>query len=562
MFFRGVSRTSAGFTTIAVAALGLMIALAPVRPAAGSVSSRLVVIIVVDQFRYDFLRRYAEHFVDGGFNRFRTEGASFTQARYRHATTDTCPGHAVISTGTWGYRNGIVANTWFDAKLGKRVECSEPNWRGPAGNLLVPTIGDMLEQATEGGSKVISVSGKRAAAVVLGGLGADAVYWQSERGGFVSATKDRADVPAWVANYNDSRPLRSWLGKRWDKLLPDEAYADTVLAVGSSVHGEAGVGSAFPQSITDEASAIEGDFYSAIQVSPFPDEVLANFVITTIREEGLGQDDITDLLTISFSSTDRVGHRYGPDSAEMLDTVVRLDRLLKRLLDSLNDQVGLEHTIVVLTSDHGVAPLPEVVNMRAGEYEAGRIAESRLAETVNDALDSAYGKPGSGTWVVFHDFPNVYLNEEAIRSSGAPPVDVERMARRAVASVPGVKSAFTRTELTSWRGTAVVAEPVRMALRNFRPDRSGHVVYQVLPLHVVSDAGTNHGSHWDYDTHVPLMWLGPGVKPGRYSGSVSPSDIAPTLLAMLGISASFELSGCVLNVMLHSPGVPCDYAGY
>jgi hypothetical protein len=157
--------------------------------------------------------------------------------------------------------------------------------------------------------------------------------------------------------------------------------------------------------------------------------------------------------------------------------------------------------------------------------------------------------------VTFHDFPNLYLNEGAMRSNVACGIEAERLARDAVESMPGVKSAFTRTQLTEWRGAFVLAEPVRMALRSFRPDRSGHVVYQVSPFHVVADTGTNHGSHWDYDTHVPLLWLGQDVKPGSYDAAVSPADIAPTLLALLGIADSFDTSGCALNVMLRSPAV-------
>jgi hypothetical protein len=155
--------------------------------------------------------------------------------------------------------------------------------------------------------------------------------------------------------------------------------------------------------------------------------------------------------------------------------------------------------------------------------------------------------------VVFHDFPNLYLDRSAIRSNGSCGGRVERIARDAVAEVHGVENAYTRRQLTDWRGTFVLAEPVRMALRSFRPDRSGHVVYQVSPFHVVADTGTNHGSHWEYDTHVPLLWLGRGVMRGSYDALVSPADIVPTLYALLGITGSSETSGCALNVMLRSP---------
>ena len=537
---------SMGAAAMVVAALGLTTVI-PVRSEAAAPAPRLVVVIVIDQFRPEYLRRYHGHFEDGGFNRFLREGANFTRAWYRHATTDTCPGHAVISTGTWANQNGIVSNRWVDGTLDKQVGCSDPGWRGPAGNLLRPTVGDVLKDSTRGRGKVVAVSGKRAGAVLLGGQGADAVYWWDDRGRF--ATSNEGLPPAWVANFNDSEPSTAWFGERWERLLPQAAYAEA--ARGAATEG---LDALFPHPVQDRG-ANEADFHAAFKISPFLDEVIASFSMEAIREEELGRDSVTDLLAISFSSNDRVGHSYGPDSPEMLDTVVRTDRQLARLLDFVDSEVGLDRTLLVLTADHGLAPLPELTRARHDGQAAGRVSELALADSVNAALNAACGRPRSGKWVTFHDFPNVYLNEGAMRSNDACGMAAERVARDAVEQVPGVESAFTRTQLTDWRGALVLAEPVRMALRSFRPDRSGHVVYQVSQSHVVAEEGTNHGSHWDYDTHVPLLWLGEGVKPGRYGGAVSPADIAPTVLAMLDIADSFESSGCVLNVMLRSSAV-------
>jgi arylsulfatase A-like enzyme len=537
---------------MAAAVLGFAIALAPARTEAAAPVPRLVVLIVIDQFRYDYLQRYRDRFIDGGFKRLLQEGAAFTDAHYRHATTDTCPGHAVISTGTWGYQNGIVSNRWVDGTLGKTVECSDSTWRGRAGNLLRPTLGDVLKERTGGRSKVIAVSGKRAAAVLLGGQAADAAYWWNDGGRMVTSGGGTHPLPAWVTNYNDSEPSKAWFGRRWEKLLPQEAYTEEGVADSGGTAAE-GLGALFPQPIQDGPSGTAADFHAAFTISPFADEVLVSFSMTAVREEKLGRDRVTDLLAISLSSNDRVGHHYGPDSPEMLDTIVRTDRLLVRLLDFLDREVGLDRTLLVLTADHGVAPLPEVSEMRHGGPAAARVPELELAGAVNDALNAACGQPESGEWVVFHDFPNLYLDESAMRSNGACGIEGERIARDAVADVAGVKSAFTRKQLTEWRGNFVLAEPVRMALRSFRPDRSGHVVYQLSRLHVAADTGTNHGSHWDYDTHVPLLWLGRGVKRGSYDVAVSPADIAPTLYSMLGITGSFETSGCALNVMLRSP---------
>jgi hypothetical protein len=212
-----------------------------------------------------------------------------------------------------------------------------------------------------------------------------------------------------------------------------------------------------------------------------------------------------------------------------------------------------------------VASFPEVSQRRGDGQAAGRISEEGLAKSVNVALTAAFGKADSGEWVVLHEYPNVFLNERAIRAAGVCPSEAERLARRAVQAIPGISAAFTRSQLHEWRGATVLSEPVQAALRSFRRDRSGHVVYQVSPLYVVGDEGTNHGSHWDYDTHVPLMWLGADVKAGTYEGEVSPVDIVPTLLALLDIPESSGSAGCVLHEMLRSPtsGVrECDRLGY
>lgn len=564
-------KVSAGMWTItasaalAVAILSFAIGRAPMQSTARSSGPRLVVVIVIDQFRYDYLQRFRKHFVDGGFNRFLREGANFTHARYRHATTDTCPGHAVISTGTWANLNGIVANQWFDAKRNKRIDCADSSGGGPAGNLLRPTIGDILKKVSEDQNKVIAVSGKRSAAILLAGQAADAAYWPDAMGRFAASTDDTSLLPEWVSRFNRSGRIEAYFDKPWERILPVEAYAMLGPDDQPAERSADGMGRSFPHAMTGGPKTIGPPFYSAFRNSPYEDEVVAELASTAIREEGLGQDEITDLLAISFSSTDRIGHRFGPDSHEMLDIVVRTDRLLERLFTFLDRQVGPNHTVMVLTADHGVAPLPEIERAHAGGSGAGRVSKFALIEAANDALNAAYGKPGTGEWVAFHDFPNLYLNERAMRAKGVRTSDAEHQVKRALEGVPGVQAAFTKTRLEELQGVPDLLEPVRAALLSFHPDRSGNVIYQVLPFNVVADAGTNHGSHWDYDTHVPLMWLGPGVKSGSYNSAVSPADIVPTLMALLGIGDTLGSGGCVLHEMLVSPAAQeqeCHRIGY
>ena len=536
---------------LVVAALGLAIHFAPTQSASKSFGPRLVVVIVIDQFRYEYLQRFREHFVEGGFKRFLHEGATFTEAKYRHATTDTCPGHAVISTGTWGNLNGIVANAWFDTERGRAVNCVDSIWGGgSARNLLHPTTGDMLKKASDGGSRVITAAGKSAAAILLGGQAADAAYWTDAKGRFVTSVNYRLRLPGWAREFNSSGRVDAYFGKAWQRILPIEAYAALGRDDEPAERSANGLGRTFPHPMTGGASTIGPHFYRAFKTSPYQDEILVEFATAAIREEELGQDDVTDLIAVSFSANDAVGHSYGPDSHETLDIVVRTDRILMRLFEFLEREVGLNHTLIVLTADHGLAPLPEVAQARARLRRAGRVSENALIESASDALNVAYGQPESGTWVAFHDYPNLFLNEGALNAKGVRAADAERLVRRALQDVPGVQAAFTRTELEALRDTAVASELARAALLSFHSERSGHVVYRVLPFHVVNDTGTNHGSPWDYDTHVPLMWYGPGVKSGTYDMAVSPADIAPTLMALLGIAGPSGSAGRVLHEML------------
>ena len=545
---------------LSLAAARLVLAAAAVSFSAGLMAPyagaaerpRLVVLVVIDQFRYEYLQSYQQHFEDGGFRRFAREGASFTQAAYHHSTTDTCPGHAVIATGYWGNLNGIVANSWFDAVRGRHVDCAAAGEADRSLNLLRPTIGDALKQA--GGGKYIVASGKRAAAIVLGGQSADAVFFPDSQARF-DRLRERVPVPAWVQGFGDVERMEAEFGEVWTRLLPTDAYA----AVGpDDVAAEAppgGMGRTFPHHLNTGFLGVGPAFRETVQQSPFADAILADLAMAAVREEKLGQDAVADLLAVSFSANDRVGHNFGPDSHESMDTAVRLDRQVARLIGFLDRHVGLQQTLIVLTADHGVAALPEVASAR-GSRTAGRVPEALWSEAVEDALTAAYGQPLSGDWVAFHDFPNVFLDEVAISAAGARTEDAEQVAEEAIEALPGILAAYTRSDLVKFKQTTVASPDIQMVLLSFRADRSGHVVYQVLRDTVDKSTGTNHGSHWDYDTHVPLMWLGAGVPPGRYDGSVTPADIAPTLRRFLGLPADPEAPGRVLREVLPGAGAP------
>jgi type I phosphodiesterase/nucleotide pyrophosphatase len=515
---------------------------------------KLVVVIVVDQFRYDYLQRFRPYFGKNGFNLFLQRGASFTGARYQHGITSTCPGHAVVLTGSYANVNGIVANSWYDAAAGLEVYCAADTTvkligvsgegRSPR-NLIGFTVGDELRLATNGRGRIVTVAGKDRSAIMLGGHLADAAYWTDDTL-FVSSTYYMNQLPAWVRRFNASGAVSSYAGKSWQRLLPATAYA----AVGpDDVVGEedvAGMGRTFPHTIPHPSSGER--FVTGFQFSPFHNEVIAQFAMRAIAEESLGTDATPDLLAIGFSAIDRVGHAFGPNSHEVMDLIIRTDRLLERLFSFLARRVGLENTLVVLTADHGVAPLPEVVRRFNPGATAGRIHPSTIASAAKAALEARFGAAPSPGWIVHHSPPMLYLNLHAFRARGIAVEEGERVVKAAVEGVPGVQQVLTATELRQQRNQAVHSA----ATLSFYPARSGNVYYELQPYRVLAEeqTGADHGSPWAYDTRVPLLWFGAGISPGRRTGPVSIADIAPSLAFLLGITEPPGSTGRVLTEVL------------
>ncbi len=508
---------------------------------------RLVVAIAVDQLRADYMDRFRSYFSRSGFNLFLRRGASFAQARHEHATTTTCAGHAVMLTGSYGSVNGIIGNDWYDARTGREEYCaadrttkligSNLEGRSPR-NLNGATVGDLLKISTGGQSRVITVSSKDRAAIMMGGHLADAAYWMEDTL-FVTSTYYRPDMPQWARDFNASGKVSPYFGKRWERLLPVAAYEMVGPDDVPTERDEAGMGRTFPHPIAN---------VDAFDQSPFSNEVLADFAMRVVTAEELGRDTVTDLLAISFSANDRVGHSYGPDSHEVMDVTIRLDRTLGRLFGFLNRSVGLGNTVIVLTADHGVAPLPEVFNRLHPAASARRFHPGVVDKVVNAALEARYGAAPAPGWVVHHEQPQVYLNLAALQSRKVAPEEAERVAQAAVRSVPGVYSALSATELAKNRAAGASTPEVY----SFYPGRSGNIYYQMAPYILVGSGptGTSHGTRWAYDQQVPLLWFGSRIIPGVRQTPAAVADIAPTLSALLGLTAPGGTQGRVLSEML------------
>lgn len=520
-----------------------------------SSAPRLIVVVSLDQFRQDYLVRFGEHFGRGGFRLLMEQGAYFTGATFKHARNVTGPGHAVLLSGAYGWANGIVMNSWFDAPSGRSVYCvGDPDSRqvGAPGEGRSPvhavgaTFGDQLRLHTGFAGKVISVSLKDRAAVLMGGRTANGAYWMADSL-FVSSTYYMSALPRWVEEFNRSGAVQAFWGRTWDRSLPAAAYRLMDRDDAEYEWGGLGLGRTFPRRITgDDPSARTVSYYDALRESPFGLDLLADFALAAVDAEELGRDDVPDLLCVGFSSTDYAGHAFGPHSQEMLDMVVRADGVLERFLSALDSRVGLRNVLVVLTSDHGVAPIPEYLQRHAPSLGAARISPRHYRETCDRVLAGAYGRPpGKESWIVRHGHGTVYLDRPALQSRGVDPDAAARLLADSLVRWPGVAAAISVKDLVTTGTRTTLLEKLR---RSWYPGRVGDVVFVLKPFMVLDDGseGADHGSPYDYDAHVPLIFFGPGVRAGTYARDVSPVDLAPTLSALTGIEFPAGRDGQVL----------------
>lgn len=524
----------------------------------------LVVVITIDQFRADYLNRFHEHFVPGGLRLLLEGGANFVDCRYRHAVSKTAAGHAVVLTGVHANVHGIINNAWVDRATLKRTNCVDDDTvqilgkaeeRGgvkmPAAStgassprrLLATTVGDELKLVRGSRSKVIGISSKDRSAILLAGKLADAAYWM-DKGRIVTSTHYMKELPAWVREFNNAGRVDSFFGKTWDRLLPAAVY-DAVQGPddGPGEGGDYGMGRTFPKVVNGGADKITAAYYEAFENSPFKSEVLSDFARVVVERENLGRRGATDILCISFSVNDTVGHNYGPDSHEVMDITLRTDRMLADFFAFLDRRVGLKNCTIVLTADHGVAPIPERVKALNPNFSAGRVDNVRLLKTCEAALDKAFGPlSGDRHWLVVDENSLLFLRD-VLKEKNVEQPAAEKVVRDALLTIDFVEAAFTRHEMEN--GT-IRGEYAAATLLSFNRERSGDLYYQAKPYWVDRKTGTNHGSPYNYDVQVPLLWYGVGVRPGVHPESVGVDDVAPTLAHLLGVGSPPMSRGHVL----------------
>ncbi|MEK7407645.1 MAG: alkaline phosphatase family protein [Acidobacteriota bacterium] len=500
----------------------------------GAPRPKLVLAIAIDQFRYDYLTRFRSEYT-AGLDRLLKRGAVFTNAFYDHFPTVTAIGHATFLTGATPSLSGIVGNEWYDRGTGKQVtSVSDETVRLLGGRdepgysprrLLVSTLGDEMKMAGGGRPRVISVSLKERSAVLPAGHMADGAYWfDVQTGNFVSSTFYFPDLPAWVKQINDRRPAGRHLGAEWKSL--DGARVFRKLA-----------------------GTADAAFHRSLDATPFGNDMVEEFAERAIEAEQLGQDGDTDLLAVSFSANDYLGHEVGPDAPEVRDISVRTDRLLEKFFQFVEARIGLANVLVVLTADHGVAPLPEVQQER--RMPGGRLSQPALHQAIEAALSRKYGE---GKWIAGVSGPTPYLNRDLARQNGLNEAEVRETAAAAVSEMPHIARVYTRDQLL---GGEVGGDPLgRRVLNGFYPQRAGDLFILTEPYWFFGARGATHGSPYSYDTHVPVIFMGPGVKPGRYHRAIRPNDIAPTLAALVEVETPSGSVGRVLEEMVALDGAP------
>lgn len=515
---------------------------------------RLIVLLSVDQMRADYVQQYGHEWT-GGLRRLLDGGAVFTQAAYPYLGTLTCAGHSTISTGNFPARHGMIQNTWWDRETAAVVGCTaDPKattigyMKGVKGSgnslwrMNSPTLADELRGQLSTPPKVVAVSLKERTALTMAGRKADAVVWFDNTAGWVTSSAYTSTKVPFVERFIAANPVAAFRDKVWTPALPATTYR-----FADDQPGEVptnGYARTFPHALSDGPATTDTVFYERFTQSPFADEYLAKMATTAVDALKMGRGPGTDMVAISFSVLDVVGHDFGPKSREVEDVLVRLDRTLEELFVHLDRQVGRGRYVVALTADHGVAPFPE--DMKALRIDAGRVNVGGLRDRLQQELVAMFG---DGKHVANAYYTDIYFAPGVYERLRADQTRLDRI-KALVAAWPGVDAVFEAEELQHTRPTA--DRRLRAAALSYFRGRSGDLVIVPRPYWITVAEGTTHGSAAAYDQRVPLMLMGPGIARGTYHSETTPADIAPTLAFLAGITLA-DADGRVLREAL-APG--------
>ncbi|MFH2143084.1 MAG: alkaline phosphatase PafA [Bacteroidota bacterium] len=517
---------------------------------------KLIVAIVVDQMRYDYIYRYWEKYTASGFKRLINEGTFCKNTNLNYLFTQTGVGHASIFTGTYPSIHGIVSNEWFLNLSGKRVYCVADenvstiggnlnNGKFSPKNLFVTTIGDEMKLSDNKQSKVISISIKDRAAILAGGHMADAAYWyDSYTGKWITSSYYMTDLPQWVKIFNDKKYADIYLEKEWNTLLPIEKYTESTPDSMPYETGFANRKITFPYNLM-EISKKGKDLkdYSILKSTPFGNTYTKDFALEAILNEDLGKDNYTDLLIISFSSTDYIGHDYGPMSVEVEDAYLRIDQELSHLLDFIDLEIGKENTLVFLTADHGVMQAPDY--LKSQNVPSGQFKSYYSIALLKSYLNAIYGE---AEWVKEYMDQQIFLNHTLIEDSKLSLSDIQTKTAQFLIQFAGVANAITATTLQTTYYSDGIFEKMQ---NSFNQKRSGDVLINLEPGWMESGIyTTTHNTGYTYDTHVPLIWYGWKIKRATITDPININDIVPTIATFLNIEFPSGTAGKPISKLL------------
>lgn len=540
---------------------------AALTPAANSKQSnddiRLVLQLTVDGLRADLLNRYADRFGEGGFRHLKQNGIVFANAHYQHANTETIVGHATLATGAQPSVHGMTGNVWLDAETGELVyniededfpllpsreqaktgaqvdpaqKLARSQGRSPRA-LLAETFTDKLKAYTGGKAKIFAVSGKDRGAVALAGKAGKAFWISTNSGDFITSAYYYDSYPEWVTTWNAQRKAEALADKQWVLLNESDTY---LLAhqddrpYETDLHG---YGRVFPHQFGNVDDKL---LYTQVVASPQGDHLTADFAGHVLVSEQLGRDNVPDYLSVSFSGVDAVNHFFGPSSLETEDMLLQLDRTLAEFFAFIDARVGLRHTLIVLSADHGMAELPEYKTEQG--FDAGRLTPDVIL-----AAATRFGKQmyDSEELVKFYYRPFLYLDDEVISAAGLQKDQVASAMARALTREHGIYLAVTPADVER----SPDSQLLHQVRNNIHPVRSGDIYIVQDPYWFNFDKGPvagMHGSPWNYDTHVPVIFAGAGMNANMVYRRIQPADVAPTLSALLRMSPPASAQGTVL----------------
>ncbi len=514
---------------------------------------KLVLQLTVDQLRGDIINKFKDKFVDGGINYLLKKGMLFSDAHFEHAVTKTAPGHATLATGTSPATHGIIGNDWYDVNKKASVYNSEDkdhpvfndpkdkNGRSPK-NLLASTTADEIAASRNYKSKVFTVSVKDRGAIFLAGFNGKAFWYNKNDGTFTTSDYYFDKMPKWATDWNNKKLTDKYIEEGWNLLLdrakyiyPDEtSYEKSVEALGNT----------FPY---DLEKVEKSEMYDLLPYTPIADKITAEFAKEIIANEGMGEDGYADYLSISFSCTDYIGHLYSPASMEYEDQILNLDRTLEDLFSFINNKIGLENVLIVLSADHGVCDAPEYLKENGFDF-AGVAAIGNVKDKINQFAKDKYNLESN--IILKSMMPYYYLDENLLNEKNIDICEVELELRKIILEVEGIYEVYTSCEIMHELDPN--DEVFRKVKKSFYKGRSGQLYVVPKPFYYLTESSeyrgsaATHGSPWNYDTYVPIIFAGPGVPHGNSGIDANPKDIAKTICNYLGIKSPSSADGKVL----------------